>query len=81
MSGVETIGKLREDHNRHDLVVGLTGNALLSDQNEYLKAGVDRYVKHHSFQRLDWLIIFLRCQCFDKTRPRKTSCRYVADRG
>lgn len=42
MSGVEAIEKLREQFKRKDFVVGLTGNALLSDQNEYLEAGIDR---------------------------------------
>lgn len=42
MSGVEAVEKLRDQFNRKDYVVGLTGNALLSDQNEYLEAGVDR---------------------------------------
>jgi CheY-like chemotaxis protein len=45
MSGLSMITKLREA-GRNDFVVGVTGNALLSDQAEYLAAGVDRYVNH-----------------------------------
>jgi osomolarity two-component system sensor histidine kinase SLN1 len=40
MSGVEMVRKLRK-LGRKDLVVGVTGNALLVDQEEYLAAGVD----------------------------------------
>ncbi|KAI1791886.1 hypothetical protein LXA43DRAFT_888392 [Ganoderma leucocontextum] len=40
LSGLEAVGKLRA-LNRRDFVVGVTGNALLSDQQEYLEAGVD----------------------------------------
>jgi osomolarity two-component system, sensor histidine kinase SLN1 len=43
MSGLEAVAKLRS-LGRHDFVVGVTGNALLSDQEEYLEAGVDQYV-------------------------------------
>ena len=41
MSGLSMVAKLREA-GRNDFVVGVTGNALLSDQEEYLEAGVDR---------------------------------------
>ncbi|RXW23450.1 hypothetical protein EST38_g2401 [Candolleomyces aberdarensis] len=41
MSGVKAVERLRE-LGRKDFVVGVTGNALLSDQNEYLSAGADR---------------------------------------
>ncbi|KAI9455208.1 hypothetical protein F5148DRAFT_1277243 [Russula earlei] len=41
MSGLSMVTKLRKA-GRNDFVVGVTGNALLSDQEEYLKAGVDR---------------------------------------
>lgn len=41
MSGLSMVTKLREA-GRKDFVVGVTGNALLSDQEEYLEAGVDR---------------------------------------
>jgi len=40
LSGLDMIGRLRE-LGRRDFVVGVTGNALLSDQEEYLDAGVD----------------------------------------
>ncbi|KAJ3558702.1 hypothetical protein NM688_g766 [Phlebia brevispora] len=40
MSGLEVVAKLRQ-MGRKDFVVGVTGNALLSDQQEYLDAGVD----------------------------------------
>ena len=44
MSGVEMVRKLRM-LGREDLIVGVTGNALLSDQEEYLEAGADQYVR------------------------------------
>lgn len=40
MSGLETIARLRAV-GREDLVVGVTGNALIRDQDEYLTAGAD----------------------------------------
>lgn len=40
MSGIEAVTKLRR-RGRKDFVVGVTGNALLTDQQEYLDAGVD----------------------------------------
>ena len=40
LSGVEMVKKLRK-LGREDLVVGVTGNALLPDQEEYLAAGAD----------------------------------------
>lgn len=40
MSGLQAIKFLRSQ-GRKDFVVGLTGNALLPDQNEYIEAGVD----------------------------------------
>lgn len=40
LSGLKAVAKLREI-GRTDFVVGVTGNALLSDQEEYLEAGVD----------------------------------------
>lgn len=43
MSGLSMVAKLRKA-GRKDFVVGVTGNALLSDQEEYLEAGVDRWV-------------------------------------
>ena len=43
MTGLSMVGKLREA-GRCDFVVGVTGNALLSDQEEYLEAGVDKCV-------------------------------------
>jgi osomolarity two-component system sensor histidine kinase SLN1 len=41
MSGLEAIARLRAA-GRDDLVVGVTGNALIRDQDEYLGAGVDQ---------------------------------------
>lgn len=41
MSGLEAVSKLRQ-MGRRDFVVGVTGNALLADQQEYLEAGVDQ---------------------------------------
>jgi CheY-like chemotaxis protein len=43
MSGLTMVTKLRKA-GRNDFVVGVTGNALLLDQEEYLEAGVDRCV-------------------------------------
>ncbi|KAH9893343.1 hypothetical protein C8Q73DRAFT_746102 [Cubamyces lactineus] len=40
LSGLDAVAKLRQ-MGRKDFVVGVTGNALLSDQQEYLEAGVD----------------------------------------
>jgi CheY-like chemotaxis protein len=40
MSGLEAVSRLRAA-GREDLVVGVTGNALIRDQDEYLNAGVD----------------------------------------
>ncbi|KAF7356425.1 Histidine kinase [Mycena venus] len=40
LSGINTVAKLRE-WGRGDFVVGVTGNALLEDQEEYIAAGVD----------------------------------------
>jgi osomolarity two-component system, sensor histidine kinase SLN1 len=41
LSGLKVVARLRE-MGRHDFIVGVTGNALLSDQEEYLTAGADR---------------------------------------
>lgn len=43
LSGVEMVRKLRK-LGRNDLIVGVTGNALLQDQEEYLAAGADQCV-------------------------------------
>ncbi|KAF8892172.1 hypothetical protein BD779DRAFT_1784373 [Infundibulicybe gibba] len=40
LSGLKAVEKIR-DLGRKDFVVGVTGNALLDDQKEYLEAGVD----------------------------------------
>ncbi|KAF8997922.1 hypothetical protein BDQ17DRAFT_1362850 [Cyathus striatus] len=50
MSGLEVVEKLRE-LKRKDFVVGVTGNALLSDQNEYYDAGVDRVLTKPVLER------------------------------
>jgi osomolarity two-component system sensor histidine kinase SLN1 len=42
LSGLKVAARLRE-MGRHDFIVGVTGNALLTDQEEYLSAGADRY--------------------------------------
>lgn len=41
MSGLEAVSRLRK-RGRRDFVVGVTGNALLTDQEEYINAGVDQ---------------------------------------
>ncbi|KDQ26517.1 putative Tco5 histidine kinase [Pleurotus ostreatus PC15] len=50
MSGLELVTKLRE-MDRKDFVVGVTGNALLTDQQEYLEAGVDRVLTKPVLER------------------------------
>ncbi|EIN11063.1 hypothetical protein PUNSTDRAFT_85601 [Punctularia strigosozonata HHB-11173 SS5] len=40
LSGIQAVARLRRD-GRDDFVVGVTGNALLSDQEEYLEAGAN----------------------------------------
>jgi osomolarity two-component system sensor histidine kinase SLN1 len=40
MTGPQMLTQLRR-HNRGDLVVGVTGNALKEDQEEFESAGVD----------------------------------------
>ncbi|KAJ7180836.1 hypothetical protein C8R46DRAFT_940771 [Mycena filopes] len=40
LSGINAVAKIRE-WGRSDFVVGVTGNALLEDQEEYIAAGVD----------------------------------------
>ncbi|KAI0296554.1 hypothetical protein B0F90DRAFT_1636279 [Multifurca ochricompacta] len=50
MSGLSMIAKLRKA-GRDDFVVGVTGNALLSDQEEYLEAGVDRVLTKPVLER------------------------------
>ncbi|GLB41632.1 putative his Kinase A (phosphoacceptor) domain containing protein [Lyophyllum shimeji] len=50
LSGLKTVKKLRE-LGRKDLVVGITGNALLTDQQEYLEAGVDRVLTKPVLER------------------------------
>jgi len=51
MSGLGTTRHLREA-GREDFVIGVTGNALISDQKEYLEAGADQYVSNSSFDCL-----------------------------
>ncbi|KIK56435.1 hypothetical protein GYMLUDRAFT_47200 [Collybiopsis luxurians FD-317 M1] len=50
LSGLKAIAKLR-DLGRHDFVVGVTGNALVSDQKEYLDAGVDHVLTKPVLER------------------------------
>lgn len=50
LSGLETVAKLRE-MGRSDFVVGVTGNALLSDQQEYLDAGVDHVLTKPVYEK------------------------------
>ncbi|KLO12174.1 hypothetical protein SCHPADRAFT_829937 [Schizopora paradoxa] len=49
MSGLDTVNVLRS-LGRRDLVIGVTGNALLSDQQEYLDVGVDRVLTKPVFE-------------------------------
>lgn len=50
MSGLEAVGQLR-DAGREDFVVGVTGNALVSDQDEYLAAGVNHILTKPVLER------------------------------
>jgi CheY-like chemotaxis protein len=50
LSGIRTVEKLRE-LGRADFVIGVTGNALLDDQNEYLEAGVDHVLTKPVLER------------------------------
>ena len=59
MSGVEMVRKLRM-LGREDLIVGVTGNALLPDQEEYLEAGADQCVHlgiAHSLNSSDYFFL------------------------
>ena len=47
-SGLEVMRQLRS-FGRQDFVVGVTGNALKEDQEEYYEAGVDQYVPIEHF--------------------------------
>lgn len=49
MSGLEVVSKLRE-MGRADFVVGITGNALINDQEEYTEAGVDHILTKPVFE-------------------------------
>lgn len=55
LSGINAVAKLRE-WGRADFVVGVTGNALLEDQEEYIAAGVDHVltkpVNEHALRRM-----------------------------
>jgi CheY-like chemotaxis protein len=50
LSGLKAVRKLRE-LNRRDFVVGVTGNALLTDQKEYLEAGADHVLTKPVLER------------------------------
>ncbi|EIW75099.1 hypothetical protein CONPUDRAFT_85430 [Coniophora puteana RWD-64-598 SS2] len=49
MSGIEAVSRLRE-MGRDDFVVGVTGNALIDDQRQYLEAGVDHVLTKPVFE-------------------------------
>jgi CheY-like chemotaxis protein len=59
MSGLSLVKQFREAE-RNDFVVGMTGNALLSDQEEYIAAGVCRCP----------LYFFLRLVCEELDRGK-----------
>ncbi|KAF9466167.1 hypothetical protein BDZ94DRAFT_1252261 [Collybia nuda] len=50
LSGLKAVEKLRQ-LGRSDLIIGVTGNALLTDQKEYLDAGVDRVLTKPVLER------------------------------
>ncbi|KAF9474819.1 hypothetical protein BDN70DRAFT_884421 [Pholiota conissans] len=74
MSGLKAARKLRE-LGRTDFVVGVTGNALLSDQEEYLEAGVDKVLTKPVLERSlrDTLIQAEERRKDEKSSPRRTS--------
>ncbi|KAJ8589557.1 hypothetical protein M405DRAFT_791542 [Rhizopogon salebrosus TDB-379] len=68
MSGLEVVSKLREI-GRDDFVVGVTGNALIDDQKEYTKAGVDHILTKPVFESSLMKMLTIA----DERRRRKTS--------
>lgn len=76
MSGVEMVRKLRS-LGREDLIVGVTGNALLQDQEEYIEAGADKCVQI-TVDRFK-LSCFSLFQHPDETCTRRKSPEYALD--
>lgn len=50
LSGLEAVARLR-NMGRRDFVVGVTGNALLTDQQDYLDAGVDHVLTKPVYEK------------------------------
>jgi len=50
LSGLEAVARLR-NMGRKDFVVGVTGNALLTDQQDYLDAGVDHVLTKPVYEK------------------------------
>lgn len=65
LSGLDAVARLRE-MGRRDFVVGVTGNALLSDQKEYLEAGVDRVLTKPVYEKSLKSVL----ACADERRKR-----------
>ncbi|KAK1232367.1 hypothetical protein PQX77_004489 [Marasmius sp. AFHP31] len=51
MSGLKVVEELRKVRGRRDFVVGVTGNALITDQKEYLDAGADHVLTKPVLER------------------------------
>lgn len=79
MSGLEAVGRLR-DAGRSDFVVGVTGNALLSDQEEYLDAGADQCVLCVVSAGL-WRLTLFRPQRVDEAGVRAQSTAHAEHGG
>lgn len=68
LSGLNAVAKLREQ-GRQDFVVGITGNALLEDQEEYIAAGVDHVLtKPVNEQALRRMLVLADARRKSKTR-------------
>ncbi|THH30116.1 hypothetical protein EUX98_g4100 [Antrodiella citrinella] len=50
LSGLDAVAKLR-NMGRRDFIIGVTGNALLTDQQEYLEAGVDHVLTKPVYEK------------------------------
>lgn len=60
LSGLKAVEKLR-GLGRRDFIVGVTGNALLSDQQDYLNAGVDHVLTKPVLERNLRTMLNLAC--------------------
>ncbi|KDQ26662.1 hypothetical protein PLEOSDRAFT_1084474 [Pleurotus ostreatus PC15] len=70
MSGLTAVAKLRA-LSRHDFIVGVTGNALLTDQHEYLEAGVDKVLTKPVLEKSLKEMLSLALGRSDTSRPHE----------